>query len=371
MTVPALDLGGTKFAAAAVSADGELPARAELLLEPAVPAERTLLDVIEAITRVVPAECLEAVGVGSAGPLDPAAGTVSPVDIPSWRDFPLVKTVGETLSERAVRLAGDARCMALGEWWRGGSGTARAMLGLVVSTGVGGGIVLDVLPYTGPTGNAGHIGHIGHLAADPGGPPCPCGATGCVEIHADGPNMAAWARDQGWDGRDAKHLTADVVAGNVIATRAFERATRALANGILRSAVLLDLDHVVIGGGRGRRRADSVRPAQAGGGGVRGFGFLRRLRVGAHAPGPRRRTARGRRSRPEPAKEHTMKPAALTARPGTGRPTPGPSRPRVNTPPTAPAACLEVMGSFDTVVRAGLAVRSFLPTNQARCDPRW
>ncbi|MER6575855.1 ROK family protein [Nonomuraea sp. NPDC001023] len=273
MTVPALDLGGTKFAAAAVSADGELPARAELLLEPAVPAERTLLVMIEAITRVVPAECLEAVGVG-------------------------------------------------------------------------GGIVLDGLPYTGPTGNAGHIGHIGHLAADPGGPPCPCGATGCVEIHAGGPNMAAWARDQGWDGLDAKHLTADVVAGNVIATRAFERATRALANGILRSAVLLDLDHVVIGGGRGRRRADSVRPAQGGGGGVRGFGFLRRLRVGAHAPGPRRRTARGRRSRPEPAKEHTMKPAALTARPGTGRPTPGPSRPRVNTPPTAPAACLEVMGSL-------------------------
>ncbi|MFI7469694.1 ROK family protein [Nonomuraea sp. NPDC049646] len=263
MTVPALDLGGTKFAAAAVS----------------------------------------------SGPLDPAAGTVSPVNIPSWRDFPLVKTVEERLPERAARLAGDAQCMALGEWWRGGSGTARAMLGLVVSTGVGGGIVLDGLPYTGPTGNAGHIGH---LAADPEGPPCPCGATGCVELYASGPNMAAWARDQGWDGPDAKHLAAGAAAGDVIATRAFERAARALAIGILSSAVLLDLDHVVIGG-RGRRRAGSVRPAQAGGEGERRIRLPPPPAGGAHAPGPRRRTARGRRSRPEPAKEHTMKPAAPTA----------------------------------------------------------
>ncbi|MEV4371846.1 ROK family protein [Nonomuraea sp. NPDC049637] len=230
MTVPALDLDGTKFAAAAVS----------------------------------------------SGPLDPAAGTVSPVNIPSWRDFPLVKTVEERLPERAVRLAGDAQCMALGEWWRGGSGTARAMLGLVVSTGVGGGIVLDGLPYTGPTGNAGHIGH---LAADPGGPPCPCGATGCVELYASGPNMAAWARDQGWDGPDAKHLAADAAAGDVIATRAFERAARALAIGILSSAVLLDLDHVVIGGGVAAAGPTLFGPLRRAVKENAGFGFLRRLRA--------------------------------------------------------------------------------------------
>ncbi len=126
----------------------------------------------------------DGIGVGSAGPLDPRRGTVSPVNIPAWREFPLVDTLGEVLPGRPVRLAGDAQCMALGEWWRGlaedGAARSRAMLGMVVSTGVGGGFVLDGVPYVGPTGNAGHIGHI---TVDPGGEPCPCGGVGCVHVE--------------------------------------------------------------------------------------------------------------------------------------------------------------------------------------------
>lgn len=276
MTALALDIGGTKFAAAAISGDGEMVARAELLLRDGIPPEQTLLDVIAEVTRVVPAGLLEAVGVGSAGPLDPVTGTVSPVNIPSWRDFPLVKVVSETLPGREVRLAGDGQCMALGEWWRGGSGTARAILGMVVSTGVGGGIVLDGLPYTGPTGNAGHVGH---LTADPAGPPCPCGATGCVEIFASGPNMTAWAREQGWRGQDAKHLAADAARGDAIATSAFERAARALATGILSCAALLDLDHVVIGGGVAAAGPTLFGPLRRAVKENAGLGFLRRLQV--------------------------------------------------------------------------------------------
>jgi glucokinase len=120
------------------------------------------------------------------------------------------------------------------------------MLGVVVSTGIGGGLVLGGLPFTGPTGNAGHIGHI---VVDPEGAPCPCGATGCVETVASGPSMVRWAHRQGWPGRDARELAAAAATGNAVARSAFARGMDALARGIVTVAAICDLDQVVIGGG--------------------------------------------------------------------------------------------------------------------------
>lgn len=171
------------------------------------------------------------------------------MNIPAWREFPLVDTLREVLPGRPVRLAGDAQCMALGEWWRGlggdGAARSRAMLGMVVSTGVGGGLVLDGVPYVGPTGNAGHIGHI---TVDPGGEPCPCGGVGCVETIASGPGMVRWATANGWTGADARALAADARTGHPTAVTAFRRAADALATAVLTASALFDLDHVVIGG---------------------------------------------------------------------------------------------------------------------------
>ncbi len=280
MTVLAVDIGGTKFAAAAVAPDGEMLARAEVPLRGPGSADRTLSEVVGRITeRVAPAR-LDGIGVGSAGPLDPRRGTVSPVNIPAWREFPLVDTLGEVLPGRPVRLAGDAQCMALGEWWRGlsedGAARSRAMLGMVVSTGVGGGFVLDGVPYVGPTGNAGHIGHI---TVDPGGEPCPCGGVGCVETIASGPGMVRWAAANGWTGEDARALAADARTGHPTATLAFRRAADALATAVLTASALFDLDHVVIGGGvaaAGPILFDPLRQAIERNAGL---GFLRRLRV--------------------------------------------------------------------------------------------
>ena len=77
--------------------------------------------------------------------------------------------------------------MALGERWRGAGRGAQFMLGMVVSTGIGGGLVLDGAPYDGRTGNAGHVGHV---VVDPDGAPCTCGGHGCVETVASGPHIA-------------------------------------------------------------------------------------------------------------------------------------------------------------------------------------
>ncbi|WP_049576405.1 ROK family protein, partial [Nonomuraea sp. SBT364] len=188
MTVLALDIGGTKFAAAHVAADGRLLRRAERPIG-RIPAD-TLRDLV-ADFRV---RGIGAVGIGSAGPLDLPAGTVSPVNIPAWRDFPLAGTVRSLVPGAEVAMAGDGQCMALGEWWRGGHG-ARSLLGIVVSTGVGGGLILDGRPVLGETGNAGHVGHV---IVDRDGERCSCGTLGCLETIASGPSMVRWALAAGW-----------------------------------------------------------------------------------------------------------------------------------------------------------------------------
>jgi glucokinase len=122
---------------------------------------------------------------------------------------------------------------------------------MVVSTGVGGGLILGGELHPGPTGNAGHIGHI---SVDLDGDPCPCGARGCVERIASGPNIARRALAEGWQpGSDGDATAAAVAraarAGDPVAIASFERAAQALAAGIAATATLVEIDIAVIGGG--------------------------------------------------------------------------------------------------------------------------
>lgn len=125
---------------------------------------------------------------------------------------------------------------------------------MVVSTGVGGGLVLNGQLHPGPTGNAGHIGHI---SVDLDGDACPCGSRGCVERIASGPNIARRAVEGGWrpgpDGdASAAAVAAAARAGDPIAVASFERAAQALAAGIAATATLVEIDIAVIGGGVGK-----------------------------------------------------------------------------------------------------------------------
>jgi glucokinase len=122
---------------------------------------------------------------------------------------------------------------------------------MVVSTGVGGGLVLGGRLHPGPTGNAGHIGHI---SVDLDGPECPCGARGCVERLASGPNIVRRATESGWRPAAGAAATAAAVAasaraGDRIALASFDRAAQAVAAGIAATATLVEIQVVVVGGG--------------------------------------------------------------------------------------------------------------------------
>ena len=244
----ALDIGGTKIAAGIVDADGALLHHNRQPTPPGGGAEqvwgaaaRTIADALAAAGGTV-----SGVGISSAGPISVAEGAISPVNIGSWRRFPIVEKVAGVVPGVPVRLAGDGLCMALGEHRHGAGRGAAFMLGMVISTGIGGGLVLDGAPYSGRTGNAGHVGHV---VVDLDGPPCSCGGRGCAEAIASGPHLVSWARDQGWSGSDARALALAAAGGDAVALRAFSRGARAVAAMIASVAAVCDLDLVVIGGG--------------------------------------------------------------------------------------------------------------------------
>ncbi|QUQ70115.1 ROK family protein [Kutzneria sp. CA-103260] len=248
--VLALDVGGTKIAAGLVDSRGAVLRRA-VRPTPAHDAELAWQAVAGLVAEVldgtVPSDIdIRAVGIGSAGPVDADAGTVSPININGWQAFPLRDRVQSLLPGVPVSLAGDGLCIALGEHWLGAGRGSRFMIGMVVSTGVGGGLVLDGKPFGGRTGNAGHIGHV---VAEPDGWPCTCGGRGCVETVAGGPNMVRWAREQGWSGADAIELERSARAGDPVAAAAFERGGKAVGLAIAAAAAICDLDLAVIGGG--------------------------------------------------------------------------------------------------------------------------
>lgn len=250
----ALDIGGTKIAGALVDARGRLLVRASR----PTPADQDGATVMRAVAEVVGEltaapqwDRVAAVGIGSAGPVNARAGTVSPVNIPGWRDFPLVAGVRALVGGRQVVLVGDGVAMTAAEHWQGAARGHANALCMVVSTGVGGGLVLNGQLHPGPTGNAGHIGHI---SVDLDGDLCPCGGRGCVERIASGPNIARRALANGWrpgpDGdASAAAVAASARAGDEVALRSFERAAQALAAGIAATATLVEIDIAVIGGG--------------------------------------------------------------------------------------------------------------------------
>jgi glucokinase len=151
-----------------------------------------------------------------------------------------------------VRIHNDAICVAVAEHWRGAGTGVDNVLGMVVSTGVGGGLILGGRLIDGASGNAGHIGH---MIVHEQEPVCACGAVGCLEAIASGPNLSAWAHRQGWrenfprDQRTGLDLVEDARRGDATALSAMHRAGRALGIGIASATTLCDLEVVAIGGG--------------------------------------------------------------------------------------------------------------------------
>ncbi|HEY4377816.1 MAG TPA: ROK family protein [Acidimicrobiales bacterium] len=186
--VLAVDIGGTKMAAGVVDAAGTVRCRAHRPTEHGSAgalfgALASLIDQVRAEAGVDLAAC----GVGCGGPMARGGETVSPLNIVAWRQFPLRSELARHTG-LATWVDNDAKALALGEGWVGAAAGHHDFLAMVVSTGVGGGIVLDGRLLDGAAGNAGHIGH---MIVEPHGRLCACGAHGCLEAEASGTAIAA------------------------------------------------------------------------------------------------------------------------------------------------------------------------------------
>lgn len=212
---------------------------------------RPLADAIAETVAQLPDQPEVLVGIGSAGPISAPDGSISPVNIAAWRDFPIehrVRQTVEQISKRPVRtvLAGDGHCIALGEHWLGAGRGVDTMVGMVISTGIGAGLIVDGEIFAGQSGNALHVGHtsVNYL-----GERCVCGGHGCVEMYASGPAMVKYARAHGWRGETGKELARAAQHDDPVALAAVDHGMRALAAGIAQLAADLDVTVFVIGGG--------------------------------------------------------------------------------------------------------------------------
>ncbi len=232
-TVLAVDIGGTKMAAGLVTADGRLHGARRVATPASLDGEAVFTALGTLVDEVLahgqdegdrPVAC----GVGCGGPMARGGETVSPLNIAGWRAFPLRARLAERTGVPTF-VDNDAKALALGEGWTGAAAGERDFLAMVVSTGVGGGIVLDGRLLDGAGGNAGHIGHV---IAAPGGRACVCGARGCLEAEASGTAIAAIT------GRPAAEASAEVR----------ERTGRLVGRSVASVANLLDLRLAVVAG---------------------------------------------------------------------------------------------------------------------------
>jgi glucokinase len=188
-----IDLGGTQVRAAVVEGARVLARAAEPTDAAGGPA--AVLGQIERLMeQVLPRSAwsgLAGLGVSAPGPLDTDTGTVLNIPtLPGWDGLPLRDLLAERTGLPVV-LENDGIAAAFGEWRHGAGQGLRHLVYVTVSTGIGGGVVVDGRLLHGRRGMAGHVGH---LLLDPAGPPCSCGALGCFEAHAAGPALGRAAR---------------------------------------------------------------------------------------------------------------------------------------------------------------------------------
>ena len=241
-----IDLGGSKIEGAVLDEALRPVHRVRVATE----RERGYEHILGRVAEVVAGLRLEApevrvIGIGTPGSLSARAGTLKNSNTTCLNGRPLHADLERRLG-MPVRLENDANCFALAEALGGAAQGHALAFGVILGTGVGGGIVIDGRVWTGPQ----HIaGEWGHHAIDPAGPGCYCGQRGCVETLLSGPALEAAYRAAGGPAAAAAEVAARAAAGEATAAAVLERYLdhfgRALANVI----DILDPDVVVLGGG--------------------------------------------------------------------------------------------------------------------------
>ncbi|MDA8316402.1 MAG: ROK family protein [Actinomycetota bacterium] len=214
-----------------MSPDGEVRGSALVSTPKAAGAETlwsTLAALVLDVLDLAHARDVVACGVGCGGPMRDSGDAVSPLNIPGWRDFKLRSRL-QALTGLPTFVDNDAKALALGEGRYGRATMVDDYLAMVVSTGIGGGLVVDGRLLDGRLGNAGHVGHV---IVEPDGRTCACGARGCLEAEASGTAIEAIT------GRPPAEAPPHVV----------ERTGMLVGRAVASVASLLDLDLVVVAG---------------------------------------------------------------------------------------------------------------------------
>jgi glucokinase len=267
-----LDIGGTKILAGLVAANGEVLAteREPVASDNPEKVTRQCSRLLMTLVRRCRA-ALAAVGCSVPGPLNRASGIITLSPNLGWYNVPLARMLREQMGV-PVALDDDARCAAIGEWWRGRGRGVSHFICVIVGTGVGGGLVINGTPVYGAADTAGEIGHMTVLAD---GPRCRCGKSGCLEAVASGRALARegavvvqagtsatlTARTKG----DPSQVTAEMVveaarAGDPVATGIVTQAGRWLGIALANAVNLLNPNLIVLGGGLMLGAADMLLP---------------------------------------------------------------------------------------------------------------
>lgn len=276
----AIDIGGTKVEAALIDRAGRRAA-ASSFREPTGPditrdgLERAVLSAaVRAFDARPPGYDVIGVGIGSAGPIDLVEGSVAPLNMPGAAGANIRSVVSARFAPLPVRMALDGSCIALAEHRFGAARGALNAVALVVSTGVGGGFIVNGRPALGRTGNAGHIGQLRVRERDEADV-----HSGTVESIASGPHTVQWAREQGWVGRTGEELATAYASADPIARAAVHRSARAVGDAISGASTLLDLDVAVVAGGFSNVASDYVDLVQRFADEASVLPYARRVRV--------------------------------------------------------------------------------------------
>ncbi len=246
-----VDLGGSKIEAALIDCGGAVRQRRRVATPagdyPATVA--ALVGLVRAIERE--AGVRAPVGVGIPGTIVARTGLVKNANSTCLIGRPLARDVSAAL-DRPVRFANDANCFALSEATDGAAAGCTSVFGVILGTGVGGGIVIGGTLVTGVNSIAGEWGH--NPLPWPGpdeipGPPCYCGRAGCIETFLSGPGLAADHRRHGGMALSAPGIVAAAKAGDGAAQASLSRYAERLARALAGIINVLDPEAIVLGGG--------------------------------------------------------------------------------------------------------------------------
>jgi fructokinase len=246
-----IDLGGSKITAAALDATGRIVARRRIAT-PAGDYDRTIT-AIAALVAALESEIggRATVGIGIPGTIVAATGLVKNANSTWLIGRPLGRDVAAALG-RPARFANDANCFALSEATDGAAAGCATVFGVILGTGVGGGIVVGGRQLVGANAIAGEWGHNPLPSPRRGespGPACYCGRSGCIETFLSGPGLAADHRRHGGAEIAGPEIAAGAAAGDPACRATFDRYVDRLARALAAVINLLDPDAIVVGGG--------------------------------------------------------------------------------------------------------------------------